>query len=149
MRVGTNWFCTEWVWLSFPINQGHISPRTGCHEFPDSCCSSQVVLTIKVLIEWEEMADYLVNHMLVSSIRMRMTGTNDWLTLMNLYRFKSHLFCSYFQIIQIASFFKFQHWGFLFCFVFLHKNMRLEVDLQKLQNFDSQVTLTVWIWENS
>lgn len=72
-RVGTIWFCTELVWLSFPITQGHILSRTGAHELPDSCCSSQVVLTIRVLMELVEMTDFSISHM-VSSIWMRI----DW-----------------------------------------------------------------------
>lgn len=42
VRVRTNCFCTERVWLSFPITQAHISLQTGVYELPESCCSSQV-----------------------------------------------------------------------------------------------------------
>lgn len=74
VRVGMNWFCTKWVWLSFPVSQDHILPRTGAHELPDSYYCSQVVLTIRVLMELVEMTDCSINHMLVSSIWMRI----DW-----------------------------------------------------------------------
>lgn len=72
--IRTNWFRTEWVWLSFPITQGHISSRTGTHELPASRCSSLVILTIRVLIELVEMTACSINCMLVSSIWMRI----DW-----------------------------------------------------------------------
>ena len=67
-RVETNWFCSEWVCLSFPIIQGCILLRTGARELPDSCCSSQVVLTIRLLMELVGITDCSINHMLVSSI---------------------------------------------------------------------------------
>lgn len=43
-------------------------------QFPGFCCCSQVVLTIRVLMEFIEMTDCSINHTLVSSIWVRI----DW-----------------------------------------------------------------------
>lgn len=74
VSVETNRFCTRRVWLSFPVSQGHTLTRTGAYELLDSYYSIQVVLTIRVLVELVEMTDCSINHMLVSSIWMRI----DW-----------------------------------------------------------------------